>query len=330
MRRLAMMALLAALACALPCGAQPAPAHLTEVAHELALTSPGERPEPRAVEVMEAAITRVASALRAGQTVAQAELRARPLIEAVDQAARGADNGVTGFTWMRVSAARRGDLAAVAVTYGAASRLALLRLSTGKRPALPAEALWQTPWSCVPRFTDGATLALVCHSVQDMGMRTGLRLDTYRVDRASAVRTGRVQMARTLEWGGCTLRGDRAVLSGLQPPEGFFTAAPVRLFEVRQEWRLRSGRARLLRVTLGRPELRAIDAWIVRARATRKPNPAQARFRVAFPEPTMLDECGRSGPAGRPVYRLEMGGTARFTLERRNGRWSVVEVQTRR
>ncbi len=327
-RLLPALAALLLAAARLPCAAQPVPQRFADLARELAPASPGDRPEPRAVEAMELAAAPVISALRSGHAAARAERAAKPFVDAVDQAARGADNGATGYTWMRVAAARRGDLGAVVVTYGAASRLALLRLSTGKRLTLPAGALWQTPWSALPRFADDTTLALSCDSVQDMGMRTGMRLDTYRINGDAAVRTGRVELARTLEWGGCTLRGDRAVLSGLQMPEGFFTTAPVRLFEVRQEWRLNRGRATLVRQALGQPELRAIDAWIVRARAARKPSPAQVRFRAAFPEPDMLDKYRRSGPARRPVFRLEMGGTARFTLERRDGRWSVVEVRT--
>ncbi|MCX6362452.1 MAG: hypothetical protein NT029_21885, partial [Armatimonadetes bacterium] len=245
-RRHWMMVALAALLLAaahVPSVAQPVPRRFVERVRELAPASPGDRPDPRAVEAMELVIARVATALRSGQTARRAERSAQPFAEAVDRAARGADNGATGFIWMRVDAARRGDLGAVVVTYGAASRLALLRLATGKRLALPAEAPWQTPWSARPHFADDTTLALSCDSVQDMGMRTGMRLDTYRISGDAAVRTGRVELARTLEWGGCALRGDRAIVSALQPPEGFFTAAPVLLFKVRQEWRLNRGRA---------------------------------------------------------------------------------------
>jgi hypothetical protein len=259
------------------------------------------------------------------------ERSAAPLIAGARRAADPEGLPASAYGDLRVAAATRGHLVALTVTYGPVTRLAVFRMPAAKRLAVPASASWMTPWAARPIVTDVRTVALLCDSVQDAGMRSAMRLEVFSVGGAGLRRTFTTQLARLLDWGGFRVAGDRVMVTGIEPPRSFMTTSPERLFTVSRIYRLADGTARMVSERLGQPEVRCVDRWLHGAHAARRPDAMQARVRTDFPELGVIESWRVSGVGDRRTVELVFPeGMARFTVSRSRGGLRVVDYAKQR
>lgn len=288
-------ALLPALAMLLVCngvGGQTSMDRFKELAAQVSTATATPTPDARVSEAMELVLDAVAETLRSGSTPTERSVRAaaEPFVQAVAATSGVSDEtSATRYASLQVAAAVDPTRAAVCLNYGAASRLAVYAGKDWERLHLPGSVEWMAPWASFPRLAPDGAIVVVSQSVQDMGFRNGLRVylltrraDSYGLARAWARVTN-------LEYGGAKLEGSRLTIDSIDLPKGFLAAAASPLFERTEVYSIAGGDATTLSETLKHPELRFVDGWMVRARATKRPNSVQAALVKAAPTSENLD-----------------------------------------
>lgn len=260
-----------------------------------------ERPVASVVRALDALLDDCAAALRAGR------LKER---EAEYAAASPDPKGAGATECGRPEVRAVGDraLAVIAVRWGAVSRVALYSSATGVRQKDVSGLGWMQPWSVEPRLSSDGTIVLLCQTVQDIGVRVGLRLVLVGRTAGGATKVTEDWTRRTmLDYGGLKLQGEVLTAGFLEEPRAFFTAAADDLFHRQETRRIHAGRSTLTRSTVDQPTLRAADDWLVAAKAARKPNAEQRAVRPFLADRMMLLKYrgGQRADRASVIYEFE-------------------------
>lgn len=259
-------------------------------------TAEQARPDMAWIKTMDLLIDATAHQclLHPGSTDDAIEKRMVRFAKALQPTQKDSDIGLP--TWFAIHTARHNDLIAIAVTLGHASRLRLVYLRSRRTVRVPAEFRWLVDWQPAPHFAPDGSLILCSDSVQEMGNRTGLRIDSllFAGNRLRWKKT--LVRTNTLDWGGAQIHGNRLRVDSLEDPQSFYTCAAEALFRRQEDYQIVRGDLKLIQTKHQDNVLRAIDRWILRARHTSHPDKEQALVRTLFPDEQMLDTYTLSKP----------------------------------
>jgi len=285
-----------------------------------------EAPNRLAVEAMEIVIHRV---LAAG---ASAQAEGDRLSGELEKAEEGAYGPSTSFSWMSVRTAKSHAILAVAVTYGAASRVAVFDTRASLRLVVPKVGGWMHPWRVEPHFAPDGTLLLLSGQVEDVGFRLG-----YRTDLLDRTANG-YRLARTwtrqgiLDYDGAELKGGTLVLRSIDDPVSFYVVRADAVFQRTETYRIAHGAAKLVSNVAYQPELRFVDAWIAQARKAKKPTVLEKRLASALSGEWLELDSWRQTPAtgGKRTVTVDFGDvTLILTLAGSPGRYRVLDVSVK-
>ena len=253
--------------------------------------------------------------------------------------AKRLDSEMTGTTasepgWFDVRTASRDGIRAIAVTMGAVSRLAVLNDSTGTAFEAGAPLRWLYRYHPHLQFCADGSLLMVSESVQDAGVRTGLRIDLVR--RSGTLFAVRDTLKRTFvldrDW---PVRlnnvGDLMTVTSVDEPVAIVTARVDTHFGRSETFAIDARGFRLVRTRASDLELRAIDAWIGGAKRARTPSALQALVRRKV-EGSPLSDCVVRPAAGRRTQALVSFDEVRFKflLARDANGFRVIGVEQAR
>ncbi len=243
------------------------------------------------------------------------------------------DVGVMEPTWFEVNTARHGGRCAIAVTMGAVSRLAVFDRSGGGSYEVGAPMRWLYRYHQRPQFAANGLLLVISDSVQDAGMREGLRIDLLGLSgrRFTVRQTLKRLFVLDKEWPARVSRaGDRLTLESVDAPGAILTSHADTHFERVETFAIEPAGLRPLSVLLRDPELRAVDAWLQAAKEAKRPAPMQSLARHLVPEGAMLSDCTvRALGAGQVAATVTFeDANVRFTLQKTGGSLRVIAVQS--
>ncbi len=293
-------------------------------AHKAALdVTPLTSPSPKFDAVLELLIQRV---WKTAQKSGTYNARDMGTSLAKFQSVIGNSEGLADeLTWVGASVARRGNSVAVLVNYGPLAKLAVFEGNS--RAKLPPSVAFMAPYHGDVSFAPDGSLVLLMNSVQAMGMRDRLRVVVLANAGGWNVGTD-FNKAKTLEWGGAELKGDRMVVSSIDEPKSFFTTSPETLFERVETFRISHGKLTSLQAKLDNLDLRWLDEWMAAAQKAKNPDAMQKRLRSLYKQPGLLDgwSCTKS-KAGVEIYTIETTVSLKITVQNKSGRRSVVKIQ---
>lgn len=237
--------------------------------------------------------------------------------------------GAMDARWFAVSTARRENLLAIAVTFGAASRLRVHDTQTGKTVAVPSRFDWFYPFQPLPYFADDGTLLLVSGTVRDMGFRSGLRLDALQQNGQRFGLKQTILRQVILDNAQPDVKNNRIVVKSVDEPQAFFFAQADDRLGRTEVFEVKNGTLTKIRDEKHDRALRAVDAWIMVAKRVQKPSKEQSQVRRYLPQLDMVEECvvKRLMPATEQATLTFDDVTFRFVIQHENGANRVISLQ---
>lgn len=229
------------------------------------------------------------------------------------------------LTWLGASIARRGDSVAILVNYGPLAKLAVFDRKV--RVKLPPNVAFIRPFAGHVSITPDGTVVVNLNSVQAMGMRDRLRVIT--LSNAGGWKVGAdLNRAKTLEWGGVELKGDRLTVTSIDEPKSFFTTAPETLFERAETFLVSQGKLTSLQAKLDNPELRWLDDWMATAQKAKNPDAMQKKLKSYYREPALLEGWSCTKPkAGVQIYTIETSVSLKITVLSKGGKHTISKIE---
>lgn len=239
-------------------------------------------------------------------------------------------SGLRDPIWFDAATSRRKNLLAIAVTFGAVSRLKVYDTQTGKTLVLPSLMNWFFPFHPHPHFADDTTLLFVSETVQDAGVRVGLRLDTLYRKGQQFTLTQTVMRQYNLQQPPPQIHANRLTITSVQDPKNFFFASADMRLECTEVFKIKNGRLHPLSQQKKDRALRAVDAWISTAKRVPQPNSHQRLIRRYLSHPTLVDDCSvkRISSAIERVTLTFDTAIVHFTVKAMQGTEKVLDVQT--
>jgi len=232
--------------------------------------------------------------------------------------------------WFRIESARQGSRRAIAVTMGAVSRLRVVDEANGQSIEVAKPMQWLYRYRQHPQFASDGGLLIISDSVQDAGVRVGLRIDLLRQAGKSYQVQQTIKRLFVLDNDFPALNGDRLVVRSVDTPQAILTSQADQHFSRIEEFEITGSGVRTVRTRVLDPELRAVDAWLLAARRTRFPDAIQALARKRITGGTLLNDCSLR-PKGFDTVEATVefdSAKFRFTLRKVDGAYRVLSVKS--
>ena len=306
-------------------------ARFTTIALQVADLPPAEKPDARIREAQEILIKQILKVRQTnpGATDAQIEAALKPFHDAAN-GSKEANPLETTPTWFQVHMHQQGDRLVIAVTYGPYSLLRIQNLRTGQRMPLPAAVERLYLWKMDPHFTSSGSLIILSESIQDLGIRIGVRVDFLHLVGSNYIPQKSIVRTCTLEWGGLDLKGDLLIVQSLDSPQAFFTANSETLFKRKETYRAADATLERVRDEKQDTAFRALDAWLFTAQHTTHPDANQRTAKRALPDSQMLDSYSlKKLDSHTTQFDLDFGNARlRMVIQGIGSEYQVISVQT--
>lgn len=297
-----------------------------ELATSVANSAPTERPDPKLSEALDILLRAARRAWEASPNISDTQLEKQLSAFAKAANPKKKDFSSSEPCWFSFHTARQRKRFAIAFTYGPISRLAVFNADTKQPMPVDRKMAWLYPWSQKPVFLSDGSLLVLSHSVQDMGIRTGRRVDTLRQQDGQWKHIQSLTRQSSLDLSpGVKVAGQTLTLQSLDEFQTFFVASAVPVPLREESFQITQGKLRPLNTILQDQTLRCADAWMAQARAARRPTADQKKVRQHLPDREMLSEYHEKRLAhGQVLLSLEFDDiTLRFTLQRASNTWQV-------